>query len=82
MSIDLKSDFELPAQAWSFRKNISNMTITAEAVCMGQARKVCADIETALEYGAYPAAHAVMIEKINEANRQQQPLACRLEHNG
>lgn len=78
-SIHLKSEFELPAKAWSFSKNTGNMTIVAEAECMGRARKICADLELALEYGAVPAAHALMIEKINEANRQGLPLACSME---
>ena len=81
-SISLKTEFELPANAFSYRRYLENMTITAEAVCVGLARKLCTDLEMALEYGAVPAAHAVLIEKINEANRVEQPLACTMEFTG
>jgi hypothetical protein len=78
-TLHLKTEFELPATARSFRKEIGNMTIIAESECMGKARKLSTDIEMALEYGAYPAAHALLIERINEANKNGQPLACTLQ---
>jgi hypothetical protein len=46
---------------------------------MTKARKLYADLKLALEYGAFPAAHALMIEKIDEANREGKPLACSMK---
>ena len=82
-SISLKTEFELPADAPSYRRFLNNgLTITTEAICLGHARRLTCDIETALETGATPAAHALMIERINEANRTGVPLAFRLDYNG
>jgi hypothetical protein len=78
-TINLKSDFELPAQHSSYRQEIGNMAIIAEADCLGKARKVCTDVQLALEHGAFPAAHKVMIHEIDEANRKGYPLACSLQ---
>lgn len=81
-SICLKTEFELPAGAPSYRTFKNGLTITTEAICIGHAMRLNCDIDTALEIGAAPAAHALMIERINEANRKGFPLACSLEYNG
>ncbi len=81
-SICLKTEFELPADAPSYRTFHNGLSITTEAICIGHAVKLNCDIHGALEHGATPAAHALMIEKINEANRKGFPLACSLEYNG
>ncbi|GEM_PF-4851759 len=80
--LHLQSDFQLSAHARSDTREIGNMTITAQSECIGKARKLSTDVQMALEYGAYPAAHALIIERIGEANRGGQPLACTLEYNG
>lgn len=82
-SISLRTEFELPSNAPSYRRFLNNgITITTEAICLGHARRLNTDIQTALENGASPAAHALMIERVNEANRTGIPLACSLEYNG
>jgi hypothetical protein len=78
-TINLKSDFELPAEPSSYRKEIGDMTIVAESDSQETARKLCVDVELALEHGAYPAAHRLMLAEIEEANRKGTPLACSMQ---
>ena len=78
----LQTDFELSASSWSDIRESGNLTIVAESECIGIARKLSADVQLALEEGAFPAAHALMIQRINEANKGGQPLACSLEYMG
>lgn len=79
-TINLKSDFELPAEHKRVcEKKIGNTTIIAESECLGKASKLCTDVELALEYGAFSAAHRVMLAGIEEANREGRPLACSMQ---
>ncbi|HEU4839157.1 MAG TPA: hypothetical protein VFS88_07090 [Micavibrio sp.] len=75
-TIELKSDFALPDEARECIEEVGNTTITAISDDLGKASKLCTDVKLAFEYGAFPAAHAVLLEGINEANREGQPLAC------
>lgn len=76
---NLCSEFDLPANpAKITRENHRGPTITVEATDESTAAKVMWDIETAINHGAFPAAHEVIINHLNEANKKEMPLAIRL----
>lgn len=57
----------------------NGITVSVDAICLGHAFRLCSDIITAMEYGAVPAAHALMIEQVREAEQKGFPLTCSLE---
>lgn len=79
MSYNLSSDFALPANPATVTRDCSRgSSITVEATDKATATGVLWDIQSALENGAAPAAHAVMIVHLNKANESGTPLAMRL----
>ena len=56
----------------------SGITILVESVCLGQAKRLAHDFSLALEHGAAPAAQALMIETVRDAEEKGFPIACML----
>ena len=82
-TINLRSDhYKSTIEGTGYQQSVSpqGLVVTVESPCFGISSKVKWDIETALEHGAYPAAHAVMIQSINKANAKSTPLSCTLEY--
>lgn len=80
MSYDLstKEFTEAAAPEIVTRECSRGLSITVQAENKETAACVLWDIQTALEHGAVPAAHAVMITHLNDASKSKKPLAMRL----
>lgn len=57
----------------------NGILVKVDSICMGQAFNLCSDILTALEYGAVPEAHLLMIDRVTRAEEKGFPLSCSLE---
>jgi hypothetical protein len=79
-SIRVSSFPDLPPNLAHAEKITPNgITVSVDTICLGHAFRLCSDIITAMEYGAVPAAHALMINRVNEAEKKGFPLTCSLE---
>ncbi len=58
------------------RRTATGLLIQVQADCIGHARNLASDLETAAELGAGPLIREVMIERVDQADRDHRPLAC------
>ncbi len=62
------------------RKTPTDLVIHVESDCIGLSQQLATDLETAMEIGAGPLAHEVMIDRMARADREHRPLACSLTY--
>jgi hypothetical protein len=77
--IKISSHTDLPANLAHAEKTANGITVSVDTICLGYAFRLCSDILTAMDYGAGPAAHLVMIDHVQKAEKEGFPLTCSLE---
>jgi len=79
--LELKTAFAFKALPIPFRHDThKGLIVRVESDCVGRSSQIASDIGTALDYGAMPAAHEVMLEKIRQAEKAGEALRCSLEY--
>lgn len=64
------------------RRTGTGLLIKVQADCIGHARNLACDLETAAELGAGPLIREIMIDRIEQADENHRPLACAVFYPG
>lgn len=74
--VQISSSYPFAQAAERFETTTAGMVIRVDSDCYGRSRILASDLVTALEYGAGPGMHEIIIDRMQQAENEHRPLSC------